>query len=199
MTEILNLLGGNDLIDGITKQTGISKDQVSSVVTNALPALMGAMQKNSQNEQSGAGLLSALQSEKHDGSLLNGLENLFRGDNVNSLTTDGTGILGHLFGGNQKNVENVISSKTGVSEAGVSQILQMLSPVLMSFLGKQVSDNNVNSISGLGSILQGFSGGNMSDILSSLDSNKDGSIIDDLSKKFLDGNSFLGGLFGGKK
>ncbi len=198
MTEILNLLGGSNLIDGITKQTGISKDQVSSVVTNAIPALMGAMQKNSQNEEGAAGLLSALQSEKHDGSLLNGLGSIFGGDNINSLTTDGAGILGHLFGGNQKNIENAISSKTGVSTSGVSQILQMLSPVLMSFLGKQVSDNNVNSVSGLSSILQGLSGGNMSDILSSLDADKDGSFLDDLAEKFLGKNNPLGGLFGGK-
>lgn len=198
MTEILNLLGGNQLIDGITKQTGIAKEQVSSVVENALPALMGAMQKNSQTSQGAESLLGALQSNKHDGSLLGSLGSVFSSENVNSLTSEGTGILGHIFGGNQTNVENAISSKTGVSSSGVSQILQMLSPVLMSFLGKKVSDNNVNSVSGLGSILQGLSGGKMSDLLSFLDADKDGSVIDDLAEKFLGKDNPLGGLFSGK-
>lgn len=195
--DILNLLGGNNLIEGITEKTGISKDQVNAVVQNALPTLMGAVAKNSQNEQTASGLLGALQSDKHDGSLLDNLSGLFSGD-TSALTKDGAGILGHLFGGNQEAVQAGISAKTGVSASGVSQIMEMLSPMLMSFLGKKVSDQNVTSPSGLGSILGSLTGGAGGGFLSFLDADKDGSIIDDLSEKFLGKDNPLGGLFGGK-
>lgn len=147
MNEMLiNLLGGNQLVDGITKQTGISQSEASSVLGAALPALLGAMQKNSQTPQAAEGLLGALQSNKHDGSLVENISALF-GQNNQNILSDGAGILGHLLGGNTQSVANNISSQTGVASGTVSTILQTLAPLLMSYFGKQVSQNNVSSSS----------------------------------------------------
>ncbi|GIZ14687.1 DUF937 domain-containing protein [Capnocytophaga catalasegens] len=188
MSSILDSLGGSQLIDGITKQTGVSVEQTSSVLSMALPLLMGAMQKNSETEQGASNLLNALQSDKHNGSLLSNIGGFLGGTN-SDLTSDGAGILGHLLGDKTASVENAISTKTGVSSS-VSQILKMAAPFLMSFLGKQISDNKVNSASGLGSVLESVlgskQGGNM--LTSLLDSNGDGNIL-----------GSIGSLFGGKK
>lgn len=202
MSGILDLLGGSELMNGISKETGVNSDQVSSVMQLALPALMGAMQKNSQDESAASGLLNALQSDKHDGSLLNNLGSLLSGGNSGALLSDGAGILGHLLGGDQNKVADAISAKTGVSSSGVSQILKMAAPFLMSYLGKQVTDKNVTSTSGLTSVLSSVLGGNAggaSNLLTSLlDADKDGSILDDVAGMFLGKNNPLGGLFGGK-
>ena len=205
MSNILDSLGGSQLIDGITKQTGVSAEQTSSVLSMALPLLMGAMQKNSETEQGASSLLSALQSDKHNGSLLGSIGSLLGGSNTD-LTSDGAGILGHLLGDKTVSIESAISAKTGVSSSSVSQILKMVAPFLMSFLGKQVSDNKVNSSSGLGSVLESVlgsnQGGNM--LTSLLDSNGDGNILDDVAGMVLGKKSGgilgnLGDLFGGKK
>ncbi|ATA67467.1 hypothetical protein CGC48_01810 [Capnocytophaga cynodegmi] len=210
MAGILDFLGGDNLqkiVDGVSKQTGVSTSQVSSVIEMAGTLLMGAMQNNTSGEGA-TGLLSALQSNKHDGSLLDNLGSFFN-DGVNSdVTKDGAGILGHLLGGKESTMANAISAKTGVSSSNVVQILQSLAPVLMSFLGKKVSDNNVSSASGLGDLLSGFLGNNnnLGGMLKSLlDSNGDGNVMDDLAG-MLGGKSdnkggigdLLGGFLGGK-
>lgn len=205
MSSILDSLGGSQLIDGITKQTGVSAEQTSSVLSMALPLLMGAMQKNSETEQGASNLLNALQSDKHNGSLLSNIGGFLGGTN-SDLTSDGAGILGHLLGDKTTSVENAISAKTGVSSSSVSQILKMAAPFLMSFLGKQISDNKVNSASGLGSVLESVlgskQGGNM--LTSLLDSNGDGNILDDVAEMVLGKKDSgilgsIGSLFGGKK
>lgn len=211
MGNILDFLGGDKLqqiVEGISKETGISTSQTSSVIETAAPLLMGAFQNNSAG--SGAmGLLSALQSDKHDGSLLDNLGNLFANGGNNEVTKDGANILGHLLGNNQSTVTNAISSKTGVSVDNIGKILQTLAPVLMSFFGKKVTENNVSSSSDLGGLLSGFLGGNNNSgnlLTSLLDSNGDGSVMDDVmgmisgksNGKSGGLGSLLGGLFGKK-
>lgn len=209
MTGIFELLGGDTLqqiVNGASQKTGISSQQASSVIETAVPLLMGAFQ-NSGKEADANGLLSALQSEKHDGSLVNNFGNIFEAKN-DEITKDGAGILGHLLGDKQAMFTDAISSKTGVSSANVSQILQTLAPVLMSFLGKKVSDNNISSSNGLNDLLSGFLAGNnnVGSLLTSfLDANKDGNVMDDLAG-MLGGKSankgglgdLLGGILGGK-
>lgn len=195
MAGILNLLGGSELLNGISQQAGVSKEQTSSVMELALPMLMGAMQKNSQSASGAESLLGALQSDKHNGSLLSGLGSLL-GGNASALTQDGAGILGHLLGSGQDTAANAISQKTGVSSGAVSQILKMAAPVLMSYLGKQVSEKGVNSAEGLGGILSSVLGGqNASGMLSFLDQDKDGNVIDDIAGMVLGKDNPLSKLF----
>lgn len=205
MNEILQQLGGSQLVDGISKQVGVSQGQASSVISMALPLLMGAMQKNSQSEQGAQGLLGALQSDKHDGSLLGNVASALSNS---GLASQGQGILGHLLGSNENSIAQAISQKTGVSASSATQILKMLAPILMSFLGKKVTDSGVDSTSGLTSMLSGVLGGqNAGNLLTSLlDSNGDGSVLDDVAGMFTGGGDskknplggLLGGLFGGK-
>lgn len=195
MAGILDLLGGSELLNGISQQAGVSKEQTSSVMELALPMLMGAMQKNSQSASGAESLLGALQSDKHNGSLLSGLGSLL-GGNASALTQDGAGILEHLLGSGQDTAANAISQKTGVSSAAVSQILKMAAPVLMSYLGKQVSEKGVNSAEGLGGILSSVLGGqNASGMLSFLDQDKDGNVIDDIAGMVLGKDNPLSKLF----
>lgn len=195
MAGILDLLGGSELLNGISQQAGVSKEQTSSVMELALPMLMGAMQKNSQSASGAESLLGALQSDKHNGSLLSGLGSLL-GGNASALTQDGAGILGHLLGSGQDTAANAISQKTGVSSGAVSQILKMAAPVLMSYLGKQVSDKGVNSTDGLSNVLSSVLGGqNASGMLSFLDQDKDGNFIDDIAGMVLGKDNPLSKLF----
>ncbi|WP_241694070.1 DUF937 domain-containing protein [Capnocytophaga canis] len=212
MAGILDFLGENNfqqIVNGVSKETGVSPSKASSVIEMATPLLLGAMQNKSDNEQAATGLLSALTSDKHNGNLLNNLGSLFENKGDNPLTNEGSGILGHLLGGKESTLSDAISSKTGVSSSNVLQILKILAPVLMSFIAKKMSENNVSSASGLGGLLSTLtgnsSGGNL--LTSLLDANGDGNILDDVVGKL--GNSstsskngglgdVLGGFFGGK-
>ena len=46
LNNILGALTGNDAASAIAKNLNLDTKQVSSVITSALPSLLGAMQKN---------------------------------------------------------------------------------------------------------------------------------------------------------
>ena len=211
MSGILDLLNsdiGKSLINGVSGHTGQSKSKTSNLLTMAMPLLMQAMKRNANSSEGASGIMGALQ--KHDGSILDNLGGLFSGENINSVSDDGGKILGHLLGNKQSNVQNALSQKSGIDAGSVGQILKVAAPILMGVLGKQQRQSNVNSPSGIQGLLGGLIGTNASDqnqsfLESMLDTDGDGSVIDDVTGMVLGGNksksglgSLLGGLFGKK-
>ncbi|SDE27463.1 protein of unknown function [Pricia antarctica] len=206
LVDLLSSPMGKQLISGVAGQTGNSTDQTGSVLTMALPLLMGAMKKNASTPEGAQGLMSAL-SNKHDGSILNNLEGLFGGGVDQSVKDDGAGILGHVLGGKQAQVENALSQKSGMDTSTIATILQVAAPILLGMIGKQKQQQNVNDASGMQNLLGGMMGGGtqahkqQSLIESFLDSDGDGSILDDVASLALGGKKggiggLLGGLFG---
>lgn len=207
MSGLLDLLSspmGKQLISGVAGQTGQSTDQTGSVLSMALPVLMGAMKKNAATPEGAEGLMNALSGGKHDGGLLDNLGDLFGGGVDQSVMDDGAGILGHVLGGKQAQVENALSSKSGMDAGTIATILKVAAPLLMSYLGKQTQQQSVSDADGLGNMLGGLMGGSdggqqqQSLIESFLDSDGDGSILDDVASMALGGQKGgLGGLLGG--
>ncbi len=206
LLELLDSPMGKQLIGGIAGQIGNSEEKTANVLSMAMPLLMGAMKKNASTPQGAEGLMSALNS-KHNGSILDNLGGMFNGGVDQSVMNDGAGILGHLLGNKQSLVENTLSQKSGLDASSVADILKIAAPILMGFLGKQKSQNNLDDANGLGSLIGSMLGGqpqqNQSLITSLLDSDGDGSVLDDVADMVL-GNtkkkgglgSMLGGLFG---
>ena len=209
MSGLLDLLSspmGKQLISGVAGQTGQPENKTADVLSMAMPLLLGAMKKNVSSPQGAEGLMNAL-SSKHDGGLLDNLGGLFGGGVDQSVINDGAGILGHVFGGKQANVENALSQKSGLDAGSVAQILKIAAPLVMAYLGKQKAQSNVNDANGLNSLLGSMLGGqpeqNQSLITNLLDADGDGSVLDDVagmvmgtSKKKSGLGGLLGGLFG---
>jgi len=202
ITDLLNSDMGKELVSSISQKTGIDASQATNVVSSGLPALMGAMQNNLSSADGASGLLSALTSGKHDGSILDNLGGFLNGGDF----SDGSKILGHVLGGNQDTMVQGLSSKTGVDSSIISKILPMLAPIVMGYLGKQTKSNGVSNSSDLGGMLGGLlggSGGN-SILTSVLDQNGDGKLdvsdaMSALSGKKKGGlGGLLSGLFGKK-
>ncbi len=205
MSGILDLLNsdlGKSIISGVASSTGHDTNKTGGVLTMALPVLMKAMQRNASTPEGADGLMNAL-SNKHDGSILDNLSNLFKGGVDSNVLNDGNKILGHVLGSKQQGVQQVIGQKVGVDAGGVGNILKVAAPILMGFLGKQTRQSNVSSSSGLSGLLGGMLGGNSTQKEQSflekiLDADGDGSIIDDVAGMFLGGKKGgLGGLLGG--
>lgn len=200
---------GKQLISGVAGQTGQPESKTADVLTMAMPLLMGAMKKNTSTPGGAQGLMNAL-SSKHDGGILDDLGGLFGGGVDQNVMNDGAGILGHILGSKQPQVENALSSKSGMDAGTISQILQIAAPILLGYLGKQTRQQNVSSPDGLNGLLGGLMGGGkaaskqQSLIESFLDSDGDGSVIDDLAGMVLNSGGsnkgglggMLGGLFG---
>ena len=210
MSGILDLLSsdlGKQIVSGVAGSTGNDSAKTSSVLTMALPVLMKAMQNNASTPEGAEGLMGAL-SGKHDGSILDNLGGLFGGGVDEKVKQDGAGILGHILGGKQQGIEQVISQKSGLDAGSVANILKVAAPLLMGILAKQKKEQNINNSGDLTALLGGLLSGNSADndqnfLEKMLDADGDGSVIDDVAGMVLGGSkkkgglgSLLGGLFG---
>lgn len=211
MSGILDLLQGplgQQIISGVAGQAGQSTEKTSGLLSMALPVLMGAMQKNAATPEGAQGLMGAL--SNHSGGILDNLGGLFEGGVDESVQQQGSGILGHLLGGKQASVENALSQESGMDLGAVSNILKVAAPLLMGMVGKQTQSAGITDSNGLTSMLSGLmggasSGGSSNILMSLLDADGDGSVIDDIagmamgsSKKSGGLGGLLGGLFGKK-
>ena len=203
--ELLNSDFGKQIISGVSSQTTAQEDKTAQVINMAMPLLLGAMKKNASTPEGANSLLNAL-NNKHDGSILNNLGGLFSGGVDNEVMSDGAGILKHVLGGQQSQVENALSKKSGLDTATVMQILQIVAPIVLGMLGKETKQANVQSESGLMNVLGNVIGGKtkkeQSLLTTILDADGDGSVIDDIAGMVLNKGSKkssggIGGLLGG--
>ena len=195
MAGILDLLNsdmGKQIIRSVSEKTGLDASQATNVVYSTLPALLGQMQNNLTSKEGASGLLTALTSGKHDGSILGNISGFLNGGDF----TDGNKILGHVLGGNQDQMVQGLSSKTGVDSSIISKILPMLAPIIMGYLAKQTKKDGVSTGSGLNDILGGLMGGNGGGLTSMLDQNGDGKLDVSDAMSAVNKKGGLGGLLG---
>lgn len=207
MASILDLLNsdiGKTLINGASKQLGQDQNKTATAMKAALPLILGAMKNNTKTPDGATSLLSALGNQKHEGGILDNLGSILGGGSIDdNVMKDGAGILGHVFGGREKNVASAVSKSSGLDMGSAMNILKVAAPVVMGFLGKQTRQQGVSNQNGIGDLLSGMLGNkgdqqqNMVEKL--LDADGDGSIIDDVAGMILGGGkskSGLGGLLG---
>lgn len=198
MLSLQDLLGsqqGSQALEQISGQVGAEPSAVNSAIQYALPAIIGGLASNAANPQGAQSLDQALSTD-HDGSILNDLGGLggliFGGQQAAPpREADAGGILGHILGGAQGQVAQDVSQKSGLQIGQVAQILMMLAPIVMGYLGKQKREENVGP-EGLGGILDGLLGGSNAQAApqsaggSMFDRDGDGSSMDDIASMAFD-------------
>ncbi len=205
MLSLQDLLGqdqGNMALGEISNTVGAEPSLVNSAIQMALPAIIGGLANNAASPQGAQSLDQALERD-HDGSIfgnLGGLGSMILGQLQTPEPTpkqlDAGGMLNHILGTNQAPVVEQVSQNTGLNMGQVAQILMMLAPLVMGYLGKQKQQQGVGA-DGLGGLLGGLLGGGQSaaapssgnammDFASSmLDSDRDGSAMDDIASMAL--------------
>src|SRR5690606_22512920 len=180
------------MVDGVVNRLGIENDQAKLAISAAVPLLITALNKNA-NSGDANNIANALDKD-HDGSILNNLSGFLTGGNL----SEGMGILGHVLGNRQGQVENAIGKSSGLNASQISQILAIVAPIVMGYLGKEKKEQGLDA-SGISSLLGGLVGGvaqtnqrEMSTIERLLDQNGDGNAMDDVMNI---GSKLLGGLF----
>ena len=188
MSSAIDAILSSIPIDQVAQQVGLSADDATPAITNALGAILAGMGANAADPKGAASLEKAL--SQHSGDLLDG------GVSVDSLDTDDGGkIVKNIFGDNTDQVAAALGS-TGTS-GGTSvfqKLLPILAPVAMAWLAKNLFGGGSNSEApapaqaessggGLGDLLGSVLGGGASQQQSS------GGGLSDL----------LGGLLGGGK
>ncbi len=188
------------LVDQLSQQIGgAEKEQTATAASGIVNTLVSALARNASSQEGASALSNALDRD-HDGGILNNLMGMLSG-NVqpqNERAANGTGILNHILGDRQGGVSNMVSQMSGLNNNQTSQLMTMLAPIVMGMLGKTKRENGLNE-GGLASLLNGTvtqqqssSNPTMNLVTSFLDSDGDGSIVDDVANM---GMKFLGGLF----
>jgi hypothetical protein len=145
--------------------------------------ILAALARNAAQPQ-GAQELHQAVAEDHDGSILDNL----MGYIGNPQGANGAGILRHALGGQRPTVENNLAQATGLDPNSAGSLLETVAPLVMGALGRQQQQNGLDP-QGLSQYLgeqqqevQSANPGLMGALNSMLDSNRDGSVADDLSR-----------------
>lgn len=186
--ELLKGQLSGDVMRQLTQQIGAqSTDQTEEAVNGVLTTLVTALSRNAQSPQGLEALTGAL-SRDHDGSLLDNLSGFLSGtlSNVNPRAINGAGILNHILGNKQNQVEQTVGKATGMSGAQIGMLMLKLAPLVLSVLGKNQRQSSESSIGGLLSSTVQNQRSNQSGAFGflerMLDADGDGSIIDDVAE-----------------
>ena len=197
MDSIIQLLisqMGGGAVGKISDQLGIDEDKTQQAIGMALPVLIGALNRNTEQSGGAEALVGALQRD-HDGSIL---DNLSGAVTKEETVQDGLAILGHVFGERQSNVQGSISRATGLDQDQVMRIFALLAPIVLGALGQMQRKKNLDA-QGVSKLLQEErttvekTG---SGLVQLLDMDGDGDVSEEIISL---GSNLLGGLFGGKQ
>jgi hypothetical protein len=170
MDAILN--SGGSPVSQISRKLGLEEADVTTAISSLLPALTNGIKKNVMQKGGLEGLLGALNSGGHERYLDN--PEAISGDNA---VAEGNGILGHLLG--SKDVSRQLAGRTSKStglDAGIlKKILPLAAGLAMGALNKQGNKSGT-----LNEVKKSSSSSGLGSLLSLLDSDGDGSPIDDI-------------------
>lgn len=133
LTSIASTVLGSGALDGIISKTGSSKNDVSSVLSEALPLLIQGAGKQSSGSNAN-GFAQAL--EQHASNSTSNLSSFFKNVDIE----DGAKIVSHLLGSNTSDIAKQIAKKLNIDGKQVSTIISTAAPLLMSLLGKKATE-----------------------------------------------------------
>ncbi len=126
--SLLSMLTGSltsqSSVDSMSGKTGISSQQVSLLMSLALPLLIKYMMKNASSQDGASSLLGALTQHKSQKSAAQQIDE--------ADADDGQKIISHIFGKDQNKIVKQFSGETGLSGDQVIQVLSHMAPALMS-------------------------------------------------------------------
>ena len=136
---VLGQLGGGGL-GALGGLLGTDDSQTQSAVSTAVNVITGALAQNT-SETAGAQALDAALDKDHDGGIFEDVMGFIG----NAAAGPGAGILGHVLGGSQPQVQQGIADKTGLSMDKVLPLLIMVAPLVLGALGKMKQDKAMDS------------------------------------------------------
>lgn len=183
-------------VQQVASQLGVDSNQAQSAIGMALTLLMGALGKNASQPQGAEALLGALSRDHGASGGINDLLGAVLGG-TSSRQTDGAGILGHIFGGNTRQVEQGLGQATGLGGDKAGMLMKILAPIVMAWLAKRLmsggQSGDANALSAaLGGEARAAQQSGIGGLLGSvLDQDGDGQL--GLSDVMKIGSSLLGG------
>ena len=147
---------GSSVVDQASKFLGESSANTSSGIAALLPSLLGGVIGKASTESGASGLLDMITKGNHHGGIMDSMGSMFSGgSSTSNLMNAGSLLTSSLFGGSKLgSVLDVVTSVTGMRRSSSSSLMNLLAPVVMGMIGKQVKTGGLNA-SGLMNMLMG--------------------------------------------
>jgi hypothetical protein len=146
----------------------------------ALPMLLSAMGNHAATPDGGDAIAQATQ--EHDGSILDDVMGYVGNAGAANM---GSALLGQVLGGGTHNaIADAVSQNTGLDNGAATQLLGILTPLVMGALGKSSQQQGGLDINGIAQMLGGASSGGSNDFMGMaakmLDADGDGNPMNDV-------------------
>ena len=151
-SAIMQMVGGGNIASSISSILGLNQDQTKRATSAAIPSLLAGLAGLASTPQGAERLAETV--SRQDTGLVDNLAGAFSGQG-SRLADQGSGLLGSLLGGGATaKLGSVLSRFTGLGEGSTGKLLGMLTPIILSFLGKQQRAMGLNA-GGLANLLTG--------------------------------------------
>lgn len=130
LSTLMNAMLSSEGINGISKTTNVSADDVSSILEQALPQLLQGANKQATSKDTAAGFVEALTSHAQDDTT--DISKFLQGVDLE----DGAKIVQHLMGAN---ATQSVAKASGVNQSAAGNVMSAAAPLLMSLLGQQTT------------------------------------------------------------
>ena len=169
ITDLLLGKENQSAVGQLAQKLGVSEEQARQIVAEVTPSLSRGMKRRADDKGSFGGLMDALGNGNHS-RYVEKPDLLGRQETVD----DGNSILGHIFGSKDvsRNVAKNAEQNTGIASTLIKKALPVIATMVMGTLGKQIFGGGGNSAPAASQ------GGGL--LTSLLDSDRDGSVIDDV-------------------
>ena len=148
--DVLELLQGqldDNLIQQLTRHIGAeSPQQTEAAASGIISTLIAGLSKNAERPEGANALVSAIERD-HDGGLLDDVSGFLFGNKQvsNPKTLNGAGILEHILGGKQNNVQDMLGKVTGLNKSQIFKLMIALAPMVLAALGKAKNQQQQSS------------------------------------------------------
>lgn len=183
LLDLINRFGGEDAVAAMAARVGLSPEQTQSAMAALMPAVAGGMAK--QVETQGTAAL--------DGAAAPATKLASGGAIASDAAVEhGTGILGSLFGSSQVTdaIAGHAAAATGLDVSKLKALLPMVATLAAGALGHAGGQGTTEAGGRMGGMLGQITGGATAGaapqtgaagtLLSMLDGNKDGNVMDDI-------------------
>ncbi len=124
LNDLLGSMTSEASLGSLSEKTGLGSGMLGSLLSAALPMLMGSLTNNASSADGASSLLGALAQHTDTAPMDVQIQN--------ADSQDGSAILSHILGGNMDSVFGDLSGQTGMETSQVQSALSNIAPALLS-------------------------------------------------------------------
>jgi len=146
--NLLNVLKdkiGSNLAQHSQTFLGEDSDKTKSAIGGTYATLLAGLIEKGSTERGAAQIFKTVQ--KANPEILKNVDQIFTRSpqTINGLVNVGTRDLPSFLGSNQREATNLIAAESGMKKEASSKLMKLATPFLMSVLGKEVAEKNLDS------------------------------------------------------